>query len=83
VRALRTTNTAWTAVTLEDLYSERSHELAWKNWQNDRIRFGKYKGKWGLKTNAETYRRILPIPTSAFVVNPALRQNPDIDNRFF
>jgi starch-binding outer membrane protein, SusD/RagB family len=77
VRTLRTTSPAWTAITLEDLYSERCRELAWENWhRNDMIRFGKYEGKWGFKTNAETYRRILPIPTSAFVVNPALKQNP-------
>jgi hypothetical protein len=77
LRAVRTTSPAWTAVTLEDVYSERCRELAWECWhRNDMIRYGKFEGKWGFKTNAETYRRILPIPTSAFVVNPALKQNP-------
>ncbi len=77
LRALRTTSPAWTAVTLEDIYGERNREFAWENWhRNDMIRFGKYESKWGFKTNTETFRRIFPIPTSAFVVNPALKQNP-------
>jgi hypothetical protein len=77
LRAQRSTSPAWTAVTLEDIYSERSRELAWESWhRNDMIRFGKFEGKWGFKTNSETYRRILPIPTFAFTLNPALKQNP-------
>jgi starch-binding outer membrane protein, SusD/RagB family len=77
LRAVRTTSPALTAVTLEDIYSERCRELAFESWhRNDMIRFGKYEGKWGFKTNAETHRRIFPIPTSAFVLNPALKQNP-------
>ena len=40
------------------------------------IRFGKYEGSWGYKTNTDTYRRIFPIPTSALSLNPALKQNP-------
>lgn len=77
VRALRTTSPAWTAVTLEDLYSERCREFAWESWhRNDMIRFGKFEGKWGFKTDANATRRIFPIPTAAFAVNPALKQNP-------
>jgi hypothetical protein len=77
LRAVRTTSPAWTAVTLEDIYSERNRELAWECWhRNDMIRFGKFEGKWGFKTNADPTRRIFPIPTAAFVVNPALKQNP-------
>jgi len=40
------------------------------------IRFGKYEGSWGFKTNSDTYRRIFPIPTNALTVNPKLTQNP-------
>ena len=77
LRAVRTTSVALAAVTLDELYTERSREFAWECWhRNDMIRFGKYEGKWGFKTNADTYRRIFPIPTSAMVVNPALVQNP-------
>ena len=77
LRAVRTTSPALTAVTLEGIYAERCRELTWESWhRNDMIRFGKYEGKWGFKVNADTYRRIFPIPTSALVVNPALKQNP-------
>jgi hypothetical protein len=77
LRAVRTTSAALGAVTLSDIYAERARELAWEGWRrNDAIRFGKYEGTWGFKTNTETYRRIFPIPSSAFAVNPALVQNP-------
>ena len=68
---------ALSAVTLEDLYAERCREFAWESWhRNDMIRFGKYEGNWGFKTDADVNHRIFPIPTSAFTVNPALTQNP-------
>jgi starch-binding outer membrane protein, SusD/RagB family len=77
LRAKRTTTAAWTSVSLDDIYSERCREFAMENWhRNDMIRFGKYEGKWGFKTNADTYRRIFPIPTGAMVKNPKLTQNP-------
>lgn len=77
VRANRSTSAAWAAVTLDDLYKERGRELAWEAWRrNDMIRFGKFEGSWGYKTNKDTYRRIFPIPQSALSVNPALVQNP-------
>jgi hypothetical protein len=77
LRAVRTTSTPWTSVTLDDLYSERSRELSWEGWhRNDMIRFGKYENTWGLgKTNTDTYRRVFPIPTSAIATNPNLAQN--------
>ena len=77
VRAARTTSPAWTTVTLDDIYNERVREFAWESWhRNDMIRFGKFEGKWGFKTNADPNRRIFAIPTAAFAVNPALKQNP-------
>lgn len=77
VRSNRTTSPAWTSVTLEDLFAERSRELAYETWhRNDMIRFGKFEGKWGFKTDAAATRRIFPVPTTAFVVNSALTQNP-------
>jgi len=77
LRANRTTSAALGAVTLSDIYAERAREFAWEGWRrNDAIRFGKYEGTWGFKTNTETYRRIFPIPSSAFAVNPSLKQNP-------
>lgn len=76
IRSKRTTSAAWTDVTLDDLYAERARELSWENWRrNDMIRFGKFEGTWGLKTNNETYRRIFPIPQGALALNPKLTQN--------
>lgn len=77
VRAVRTTSPAWTAVTLEDLYKERCREFAWECWhRNDMIRFGKFEGRWGFKTDAQTFHRLMPIPASAMILNPKLKQNP-------
>lgn len=77
LRSNRTTSPAMSAVTLDDIYAERAREFAWEAWhRNDMIRFGKYEGKWGFKTDADVNHRIFPIPTSAFTVNPALKQNP-------
>ncbi|GEC71169.1 Starch-binding associating with outer membrane [Flavobacterium flevense] len=81
VRSNRTTAAPWTAVTLEDLYKERSREFAWEAWhRNDMIRFGKFEGQWGFKTDTDVKRRVFPIPTTALVLNPALVQNPDYVN---
>lgn len=77
LRANRTTSAPWVSVTLNDILAERAREFAWEGWhRNDIIRYGKYEGSWGFKTNTETYRRIFPIPSGAFAVNPALKQNP-------
>jgi hypothetical protein len=77
VRSNRTTSAAWTSVTLEDMYKERSREFTYELWhRNDMIRFGKYEGKWGFKKNNDVTRRIFPIPTGALIKNPALTQNP-------
>jgi hypothetical protein len=77
LRARRTTSAAWTSVSLDDIYAERTRELSWECWRrNDMIRFGKFEDRWGLKTNAEVYRRIFPIPQAAFAVNNKLVQNP-------
>jgi starch-binding outer membrane protein, SusD/RagB family len=77
VRSNRTTSAALSSVDLEFIYAERSREFAWESWhRNDMIRFGKYEGKWGFKTNADEYRRIFPIPTTALTLNPKLTPNP-------
>jgi hypothetical protein len=77
VRANRTTSAAWSTVTLDSIYNERSREFVMENWhRNDMIRFGKYEGKWGFKKNNDVTRRIFPIPTGAMNLNPKLTQNP-------
>lgn len=40
------------------------------------IRYGKYEGSWGFKTNANPNKRIFPIPQPAMNTNPKLKQNP-------
>ncbi len=78
IKANRTTSPALTSINLDGIYSERVKELAFEGWhRNDMIRFGKYENTYGLgKTNADTYRRLFPIPTSGFQTNPKLVQNP-------
>ncbi|KAA9041181.1 RagB/SusD family nutrient uptake outer membrane protein [Ginsengibacter hankyongi] len=77
LRANRTTSAARTSVTLDDIYAERCREFAWETWhRNDMIRFGKFEDSYGFKNNADTYRRIFPIPTTALSTNPKLVQNP-------
>jgi hypothetical protein len=77
LRVNRTTSPALANVTLEDVYAERCREFAWETWhRNDMIRFGKFEGAWGFKTDASTNKRIFPIPTGAIALNPNLTQNP-------
>ncbi len=77
LRAVRTTSPAWTTVTLEDIYAERCREFAWETWhRNDMIRFGKFEGRWGFKTDADVRHRLFPIPATAIILNPNLTQNP-------
>jgi hypothetical protein len=77
VRSNRTTSAPLAAISLDDLYAERNREFAWEAWhRNDMIRFGKFEGSWGFKTDANPNKRIFPIPTGAMVLNPALTQNP-------
>ena len=66
-----------TTVALADILTERAREFAWEGWRrNDLIRFGKFEGAWGFKTNAEITRRLYPIPTTELALNPNLKQNP-------
>jgi hypothetical protein len=78
LRAQRTTSPALGAVTLDDIYIERGREMTWECWRrNDMIRFGHFEDTYGLsKTNADTYRRIFPIPQTALATNSKLVQNP-------
>lgn len=77
LRAVRTTSAPLSSVDLDFIYTERAREFSWECWRrNDMIRFGKFEGSWGFKTNTDQYRRIFPIPTQAMVLNPALTQNP-------
>lgn len=77
LRANRTTSPAWTNITLDSIYNERSREFVMETWhRNDMIRFGKFENKWGFKIDDNPAHRIFPIPTAALVVNSKLTQNP-------
>jgi hypothetical protein len=69
VRASRTkTNPppALTNMSLDLLLRERGFEFYWEMVRRpDLIRFGKYEGTWGEKTNADVKKRIFPIPQNA------------------
>ncbi|HEY4206482.1 MAG TPA: RagB/SusD family nutrient uptake outer membrane protein [Puia sp.] len=76
LRAQRTTSAAWGDVTLDSIYNERGREFTQENWRrNDMIRFGKFEGSWGFKTDADVHHRLFPIPNTALKLNPALKQN--------
>lgn len=65
-------------LTLDNLYTERSHELALEGWvRQDLIRFGKYLDAWWATPAGEPYMKLLPIPDAKRASNPNLKQqNP-------
>lgn len=69
IRAARTARVvppALTEMNLDLLYRERGFELYWEMVRRtDMIRFGKYEGTWTEKDNADTKKRIFPIPQTA------------------
>lgn len=65
-------------LTLDALYKERGHELAWEGWRHeDMIRFGTYLKKYWAHPAQEgdTFRELFPIPTEILNANPKLAQN--------
>ena len=63
-------------LTLDNLYTERSHELALEGWaRQDLIRFGKYLEAWWGKPAGQKYMKLLPIPDAKRASNPNLNQN--------
>lgn len=72
VNAVRTARSAsgvgtpLASIDLNLLFRERGFELYWEmHRRTDMIRFGKYEGTWTEKTNADTKKRIFPIPQTA------------------
>lgn len=77
LRAVRTTSAPWTTVSLENIYAERCREFAWESiHRTDMIRFGKFEGSWGFKTDGDVRKRIFPIPNDVMILNTKLDQNP-------
>ncbi|MBR1888193.1 MAG: RagB/SusD family nutrient uptake outer membrane protein [Bacteroidales bacterium] len=63
-------------LTLDNLYLERSHELAIEGWvRQDLIRFGKYLDPWWAKPAGKPYMKLLPIPNAKRASNPNIGQN--------
>jgi hypothetical protein len=83
IRSIRNADT-FASVDIDIVFEERSREMAFEGWRrNDLIRFGKWEEAWGedaatglpVKTNADTYRRVYPIPQKELAANTKLRQN--------
>lgn len=61
--------------TLSGISEARATELWEEGWRrNDMIRFGIYTNARATMTNTDSYRVLLPIPTSA-LLNPNIKQN--------
>ncbi|MDA3927417.1 MAG: RagB/SusD family nutrient uptake outer membrane protein [Prolixibacteraceae bacterium] len=61
---------------LEDIYNERSFELAWEGHRRqDMIRFGTFTEAHGLVPAVDDHFKLFPIPTAALNANPNLTQN--------
>jgi hypothetical protein len=66
-----------TSVNLEDVFDERSRELAFEmHRRRDLIRFDKFNDAWEFKAESEPFRKLFPIPRTAIDANPKLQQNP-------
>jgi hypothetical protein len=73
-------------LTLDFILAERGRELFWEcHRRTDLVRFDKFTGssklwqwKGGIKngTSTESYRNLMPIPSTAIQANPTLKQNP-------
>jgi len=73
-------------LTLDFILDERARELFWEcHRRTDLIRFGKFTGgskiwqwKGGVKNGSSTdsFRDLMPIPSTAIQANPTLKQNP-------
>jgi hypothetical protein len=62
--------------TIDGINHARATELWEEGWRrNDMIRFGTYTTSRSTMKNTDTYRVLLPIPTSA-LLNPNVKQNP-------
>lgn len=77
LRALRTTTSALASLDLPKMLDERGRELYTEGWRrNDMIRFGVFKAAKQFKPAGDGHTDIFPIPASALLSNPGLKQNP-------
>lgn len=77
-RAFGDSNHNYATVTLQNIYDERGFELAFEfSRRQDMIRFGTYLQPKYLKPYiTESYRKLMPIPFTAWQKNNKLVQNP-------
>lgn len=75
LRAKRNAGTV-SGIDEEELLRERARELNWEcTRRTDLIRYGKYEGRWGYKTDNNALLRLYPIPSAERILNPKLNQN--------
>jgi starch-binding outer membrane protein, SusD/RagB family len=77
LRALRANTPALASLDLSSLLDERGRELYTEGWRrNDMIRFGVFKAAKQFKPAGDGHTDLFPIPASAVLSNPGLKQNP-------
>jgi starch-binding outer membrane protein, SusD/RagB family len=77
LRALRSNTSALTSIDLPKMLDERGRELYLEGWRrNDMIRFGVFKAAKQFKPAGDGHTDLFPIPASALLSNPGLKQNP-------
>lgn len=77
LRALRTNTSPLASLDLPKMLDERGRELYTEGWRrNDMIRFGVFKAKRQFKPEGDGHTDLFPIPASALLSNPGLKQNP-------
>jgi hypothetical protein len=77
LRALRVNTPALASIDLAGMLDERGRELYTEGWRrNDMIRFGVFKNAKEFKPIGDGHTDLFPIPASALLSNPGLKQNP-------
>lgn len=77
LRSKRANTPALASIDLATLLDERGRELYTEGWRrNDMIRFGVFKAAKKFKPAGDGHTDLFPIPASALLSNPGLKQNP-------
>lgn len=77
LRAVRANTPALASLNEASLLDERGRELYLEGWRrNDMIRFGVFKAAKQFKPAGDGHTDLFPIPASALLSNPGLKQNP-------
>jgi len=77
LRALRANTPPLASLNEASMLDERGRELYTEGWRrNDMIRFGVFKAARQFKPAGDGHTDIFPIPASAILSNPGLKQNP-------